>query len=321
MRYVEELTDRLAQRRRTELGGMSDLAYEELRAAVKKTPEDYLGSKEDEAFERLGRALAASADAQKDEEFIESDDAYLEARNRRIERLRRGCEDALRIDGDCIDAQAILALTGEGEPDDALVRLEQIEQGLDELAPADGADLWEEAFARPRLRLLASIARTQLETARYRRALETCERAAALNPADNIGIRFTWAIALARLEDERGFDELDARFGRQGNAWTHLTRALLLFKLDRMPAARRALRGYASLCRGGAYALLRPTFVEPYLPDRPEVEAGSYQEAMMAVHECDPAIMDTPDFLGWASAQDGFTEQAQRFARENDLEW
>lgn len=321
MRYAEELTDRLAQRRRTELGGMSDLAYEELRAAVKKTPEDYLGAKEDEAFERLGRALAASTDAQKDEEFIESDDAYLEERNRRIERLRHGCEDALRIDGDCIDAQAILALTGEGEPDDALVRLEQVEQGLDELAPADGADLWEDAFARPRLRLLASIARTQLETARYRRALETCERAAVLNPADDIGIRFTWAIALARLEDERGFDELDARFGRQGNAWTHLTRALLLFKLDRMPAARRALRGYASLCRGGAYALLRPTFVEPYLPDRPDVETGSYQEAMMAVHECDPAIMDTPDFLGWASAQDGFTEQAQRFARENDLEW
>lgn len=321
MRYQEELIDRLAQRRRSELGGMSDLAYEELRAAVKRTPDDYLEATEDQAFARLGRALASCAEAQKEEEFIEDDDAYMAARNRRIERLRHGCEDALRIDGDCIDAQAILALTGEGEPDDALVRLEQVEQGLDELAPADGADLWEDAFARPRLRLLASIARTQLETARYRRALETCERAAVLNPADDIGIRFTWAIALARLEDERGFDELDARFGRQGNAWTHLTRALLLFKLDRMPAARRAIRGYASLCRGGAYALLRPTFVEPYLPDRPDVETGSYQEAMMAVHECDPAIMDTPDFLGWASAQDGFTEQAQRFARENDLEW
>ena len=34
MRYQEELIDRLAQRRRSELGGMSDLAYEELRAAV-----------------------------------------------------------------------------------------------------------------------------------------------------------------------------------------------------------------------------------------------------------------------------------------------
>ncbi|MBD9242503.1 MAG: hypothetical protein EGQ45_00305, partial [Clostridiales bacterium] len=97
------------------------------------------------------------------------------------------------------------------------------------------------------------------------------------------------------MRAEAFIDELDARFGRQGNAWTHLTRALLLFKLDRTPAARRALRGFASLCRGGAYALLRPTFVEPYLPDRPDAEPGSYAEAMMAVHECDPAIMDTPD--------------------------
>ena len=58
MRYQEELIDRLAQRRRSELGGMSDLAYEELRAAVKRTPDDYLEAAEDQAFARLGRALA-----------------------------------------------------------------------------------------------------------------------------------------------------------------------------------------------------------------------------------------------------------------------
>ena len=321
MRYQEELIDRLAQRRRSELGGMSDLAYEELRAAVKRTPDDYLEAVEDQAFARLGRALASCAEAQKEEEFIEDDDAYMAARNRRIERLRSGCESALGCDEGCLDARAILALTEKGEPDDALERLEEIERGLESMEPVDGADLWEDAFARPRLRLLASIARARLETARYRPALATCESVAALNPTDELGARHTWAIALARLEDEAAFDELDARFGRQGNAWTHLTRALLLFKLDRMPAARRALRGFASLCRGGAYALLRPTFVEPYLPDRPDAEPGSYAEAMMAVHECDPAIMDTPDFLGWASAQNGFVEQAQRFARENDLDW
>lgn len=189
-------------------------------------------------------------------------------RNRRIERLRSGCESALGCDEGCLDARAILALTEKGEPDDALERLEEIERGLESMEPVDGADLWEDAFARPRLRLLASIARARLETARYRPALATCESVAALNPTDELGARHTWAIALARLEDEAAFDELDARFGRQGNAWTHLTRALLLFKLDRMPAARRALRGFASLCRGGAYALLRPTFVEP-VPARP----------------------------------------------------
>ena len=31
--------------------------------------------------------------------------------------------------------------------------------------------------------------------------------------------------------------------------------------------------------------------------------------------------MDTPDFLAWATAQDGFAAQAEIFARDNDLDW
>lgn len=193
------------------------------------------------------------------------------ARNRRIERLRSGCESALGCDEGCLDARAILALTEKGEPDDALERLEEIERGLESMEPVDGADLWEDAFARPRLRLLASIARARLETARYRPALATCESVAALNPTDELGARHTWAIALARLEDEAAFDELDARFGRQGNAWTHLTRALLLFKLDRMagrppsasrlcePVPGRRLRPASADLRGAGTCPTGPT--------------------------------------------------------------
>ena len=32
-------------------------------------------------------------------------------------------------------------------------------------------------------------------------------------------------------------------------------------------------------------------------------------------------VMDTPDFLAWATAQDGFAAQAEKFARDNDLDW
>ena len=300
---------------------MSELAFEELRAAVEKDPQGFLTHPADVAFQRLGKALTANAAAQADEEFIDDDEAYERARKRRLAKLGDACEEALATDPGCLDARTILALLGDGEPDDALMRLEGIERGEAEAESDPGADAWGDVFLRPRIRLLAAIARTQLETARYRAAQKTCERVLSLNPNDACGARLTLFIALARLEEERAFDELDARFGRQGNAWSHLSRALLLFKLDRMPAARRALRGYSSLCRGGAYALLRPTFVEPYLPDRPSVDPGSYEEAVLAVHECDPAIMDTPDFLGWAGSQEGFSEKAQAFARDNDLDW
>lgn len=187
-------------------------------------------------------------------------------------------------------------------------------------APRPG-NAWDDVFARPRLRLLSAIARARLETARYKAAIATCEKLVELDSLDHLGARYTWAVALARLEDEKGLDALDAKFGRAGNAWIHLARALLMFKLDRMPAARRALRGYASLCEGGAYALLRPTFIDGYLPDRPVFTAGSFEEAALAVHECDAVVMDTPDFIAWATAQDGFAAQAEKFARDHGLDW
>ncbi len=369
MRCKEELIERLAQRRRAQLGQLSAEAYEELVLAVKADPAAFLTDDADRAYERLGRALAANESAMAEEEFLD-DNAYEKSRNKRLEKLRQGCAEALAMDGGCLDARTILAMLENENPDGALVALEALahEEGLDaveadraedgaadapvgestedagtpgdgagvtefagaiatgepapsEPAPSPAASAWDDVFARPQLRLLAAIARARCETARYKLAIATCEKLVELDAEDHLGARYTWAIALARLEDERGFDALDARFGRTGNAWSHLARTLLMFKLDRMPAARRALRGYASLCKGGAYALLRPTFIETYLPDRPAFEPGSFEEAALAVHECDPAVMDTPDFIAWATAQDGFAAQAEKFARDHDLDW
>ena len=140
-------------------------------------------------------------------------------------------------------------------------------------------------------------------------------------PLDALGARFTCTLAMARLEDEEGFNWLDAREGRRGNAWFHLSRVLLMYKLGRLPAARRALRGYDQLCVGGAYALLQPTFVEVYLPDRPVYTPGTFEESMLAVHEADLVVSDVPDFCAWACDQPGFLASAQSFCERNGLEW
>ena len=75
---------------------------------------------------------------------------------------------------------------------------------------------------------------------------------------DPLGARHTSALALARLEDEAALDALEASFGRRGDSWTQLARLILFYKLGRMGAARRALKGLDTLCEGGVYALLRP---------------------------------------------------------------
>lgn len=326
MRANEELVDRLAQRHNEKIGPLSSQAYDELVLAVRKDPEAFLVDDADRAFRRLGQALDANAQARAEEEFLD-DDAYEAARAKRLERLCAGCREALELDGGCLDASTVLALAENKDADEALVALDELWEkahGDEQVAQLGGsADVsaWSDAPARPVLRLLAARARTQLDTARYRLACASCDQLVSLDPTDVLGARFSWAVALARLEDEEGFDQLDARFDRKGNAWSHLARTLLMFKLDRTGAARRALRGYASLCTGGAYALLRPTFVDTYLPDRPEFAPGSFEEASLAVHECDPVVMDTPDFITWAGDQDGFTEQAQKFAQDHDLDW
>lgn len=321
MNVREESILRLAQRRRDKLGAMSDEAFDELKLAVRENPEGFVDCDEDRAFLLLGRALKANDEARKNEEFLD-DDAYERAHAKRMDRLVAACRDACELDPGCLDALTMTALLSGSEADDMLEELLRLEREAAPFQPAgSGASAWDDVFCRPRLRLRAAITRELLDTTRFRAAQEACSQLVELTPGDPLGARFTWALACARLEDETAFNALDAKFDRQGNAWSHIARILLMFKLDRMSAARRALRGFASLCEGGAYALLRPVYVDAYLPDRPSFVPGSFEEVTLAVHEADPVVVDTPDFISWASAQDGFLDEAQRYADSHDLDW
>lgn len=323
MRARQELLERLACRRKAQLGAMSDEAFEELRIAVKDNPDAFVDTDEDRAFSIVASALATHDQARKGEEFLD-DAAYEKARATRLDRLASSCDKALTLDPQCLDAAVLGILARATEPNTALDELADLDLSLGELAGHNEGDpdgCWADVFLRPRLRLKATTARFCLETTRAAGARRQCDELVSLCPSDQLGARYTWALACARLEDEDGLNELDAKFGRVGNAWMHLARTLLMFKLDRMPAARRALRGYASLCPGGTYALLRPTFVEAYLPDRPEFKPGTFEEAVLAAHEADPVIVDVPDFIAWATAQDGISDQARDFAAKHDLDW
>lgn len=181
---------------------------------------------------------------------------------------------------------------------------------------------WENLDDRPLLRVRAAIARACADGSRWKMARDAAESVLAQTAAagDPLGARHTAALAYARLEDEDGLNALEARFD-QGSAWGNLARCLLLYKLDRLPAARRALRGYAQLNEGAAYALMRPIFVEVYLPDRPDHPKGSFEEALCAVHEAEVVIADTPDFVAWAQSQEWLDADARAYADKHDLDW
>lgn len=319
MNAWEELIERCALRRREKIGPLSDEAYDELLLAVRANPEAFVDHDSERALAVIARALDAYRASCRNDDLLD-DDAYEAERSRRMAALHAECERAGSVDAGSVDA-ALLGLLASGlEPDDLLAGLLELERAhSSEALPA--GDAWGDVFCRPRLRLRAAVARVCLDGSRYRMAESAATSVMDAAPADPLGARHTLMLACARLEDEAGFDAACARFLHHESAWSHLARTLLLYKLDRMSAARRALRGFDGLCEGGAYALLRPTYVEAYLPDRPEAAACSFEESLLAVREAEPIIADVPDFIPWCQDQNWLTESARRFAEGRDLDW
>ena len=299
---------------------MSDAAYEELLLAVRQNPEAYIDSDAERAFALLAQAMRKFNESARDDDLLD-DDQYMLARNKRFETLRGACQAALSLDADCLDAQLLLTLATVGRPDKLLDALCELEEKCAD-RPAFAQLNWGNPWDRARLRLRAAISRTCADCACWKMALEAANSVLEVTESagDPLGARNTAALAYARLEDEEGLNALEARFA-QGNAWTSLARCLLLYKLERTPAARRSLRGFAQLNQGAAYAMMRPVFVEVYLPDRPDYAPGSFEEAMAAVHEAEVIIADTPDFIAWCQAQTWFEADARAYAEKHDLDW
>lgn len=324
MRAHEELVMRLALKRRNKLGGLSDEGFAELLSAVSKNYESFIDDNEEEAFHKVERGLKR---LNLDEILDGSlDTAHYEvARVRKMATLENDMRQAVALDPLCADARNLLIMSELRAPDLLLKAFLDLEKELEEktgpIQKGETGDAWDDVFQHPRLRLANSIARYMLESGRYRLTVKRCYDLMELNPSDALGARYTCALALARLEDEEGFNALDALDMRKGNAWIHLGRAILMYKLGRVPAARRALNGFNSLCPGGTYALLQPHYLELYFPDRPEFEAGSFWESFYAIHEAGAILDDIPDFARWAAKQKGIEESARTFCKRNGFDW
>ncbi len=324
MNAREELVSRLTIKRRRQLSGLSDAAAHELELAVADDPSSFVEDSSDQAFLMFGRALDKYVASQKDDDLLD-DDQYAATRERRMAALSAACEGVLAEDPDCLDARLTQVLVRDLDPDPLLDELLALDASVEGehgrlQIPVTG-DAWSDVFLRPRIRLTAAISRACLDGGRYRMAMSHCTDLLASAPLDAIGARYTCALAMARLEDEDGLEWLDARFGRRGNAWMHLARTVLMYKLGRIPAARRALRGFDRLCEGGSYTILQPAYVDVYVPDRPSFEPGTFAETALAAHEADPVICDIPDFANWVGSQPDMLASAQAFAERNGFDW
>lgn len=317
----EELVLRLAQRRSVALG-LTSSGYAELLLAVREDPAAFMDEPGDEALQLVQKALDRYDASLRDDDLLD-DDAYLQARQQRMAHMRQDCAAALSADPQCTDARLLDAIAQDLDADPYLELLLDILRDSPAPSSPDGgaADAWDDVLARPRLRVRGAIVRALFDSARYRQADSWAQELLRDAPSDFLGARHTSALALARLEDEGGFEALDARLGRRGDSWSAIGRVILLYKRGRLGAARRALLGYGRLCEGAAYALLRPVLKEAYMPDRPTTQPYSYEEASLAIHEADPVIVDVPDLPAWAEGIPEVSGAARAYARKMGFSW
>ena len=324
MNVREELLFRLALKRRRKLDNLSDEGFKELELAVREDPKRFIDDPEEEAFSRV-LALLLDYDAKRERiNLIENDVQFQEAGQKHDREVAAAAAEILKIDEGCIDARLIQIATGSDNVDDRLNRLFELEATLEEqqgpIAVGPTGDAYADVFLRPRLRVLAAISHVAILTGRYRMSVRYCEELLEKAPLDALGARYTLALALARLEDEEGFDKLAAR-DTHGNAWVHLGRVILTYKLGRLSATKRALAGFDRLCTGGAYAFLQPHYMGTYLLDRPAFNPGSFEETMIAVHEAEAILLDTPELCNFAAKLPDFLASARAFRDLNGLDW
>ena len=327
MNLREELILRCARKRETKLGGLSPRAFEELLESVREDVSAFIDTPQEMAFAELTRAVEAYWRGLREIDALD-DESYGLERTRLIKKLIRACADVLKTDPVCVDARHILALAMDNQlsmPNQAFDQMMTLslesKPAAQVAAEFSGGTTWDNVFARPHLRLLAGLARQAIATTRYTLAASCCLRALDACPTDEVGARHTMAIAFARLEDEDGLNKLDDRINHESSAWSLLARALLLYRLERYDSARRALRSYASLVEGGAYALLYPVLLPPYLPARPDAAPLSFDAAMQAIFEAETVITDTPGFIAWAQSQPEVLAAGKKFADSHGFEW
>ena len=331
MNLTEELVQRCALKRRASIGSMSDAAYEELLLAVQSGLKSYASETDELPMYHLAQAVKRYQDSQFNDDSY-TDEEFVQARITRLQTFLRALENIREKYGENTDLLRMNALVHASDPESLLQALLAIQNQAEKEAkrttnleeskiPATITyDMWTDVFKRPRLRLQAAICRAYVDTARFKLAATTCEQLLEESPSDAVGARFTLALTYARLEDEAALNRLDDRFNHYSNAWIELARALLLFKLSRISSARRALKSYQMNTEGGAFALLHPTFVDIYIPDRPEVKIGSFNEALLAIHEAEPIIVDVPDFVEWAGNIPEFAAASDAYAAANGFD-
>ena len=273
--------------------------------------------------------LVAEATTLIDYELPFADDAHAEEL---IERGHRLLDEALALDGRCHDAlrmkQAAESTSFESyydflakSADDVRAACEEARAQAHDESP-ERALLEADIAMRPYYRWLATQAGKAVICGRNREAIRLSEKLLELDPQDSSDVRFTCAIAYAKLEDEAGLDLFAAKtkpLVRAGtdDAWMQLSRVSLAHKRHDMREAQRLLAHLMATYPHASAALAAQKELPDGVFSRLAVAPFSEDELILAISEGTVLLQEGRDDSGrgvlgtWVARQtglDGATE-------------
>lgn len=235
-------------------------------------------------------------------------------------------DEAISLDEHCYDAIRMKAAATSPSFDDFLAFLDDkandvrayCEQQREELCaerPEERARLIADLAMRPYIRWAAAEAEEALICGRNKKALQIADEVLRADPADAADVRFTAALAHAKLEDEQGLDSLIERMRANGHArpandaWMQLARMSLAFKRNDLETAAHVVERLVSTYPHAAEALIR----QGELPDgvfaRYPAAPYSEDELILALSEGTVLLQEGVDPAGrgvlssWVAAE------------------
>jgi tetratricopeptide (TPR) repeat protein len=272
--------------------------------------------------------LVAEATTLIDYELPFADDAHAEEL---IAQGHKLLDEAIALDPHCHDAVR-MKLAAEctsfetyydflaTEADGVRVACEEARTQVSDDSP-ERAALEADIVMRPYYRWLATQAGKAVICGRNREAIRIGEKLLELDPQDEADVRFTCALAYAKLEDDAGLDRFAARTRpllRAGtdDAWMQLSRIALAHRRHDMAEAGRLLRRLVETYPHAAAALASQKELPDGVFSRLAVAPFSEDELILAISEGTVLLQEGRDDAGrgvlgtWIVHNTGFAPQA-----------
>lgn len=233
-----------------------------------------------------------------------------------IENGHRILDEAISIDAHCYDAIRMKAAATSPSFDAFLEFLNEREDEVHDWCDhernnatagetsGERARLAADLAMRPYLRWIATQAEEALICGRNKEALRFAHKALELDPHDMADIRFTAALAYAKLEDEQGLDALVSQNREAGrmrpsdDAWTQLARLALAYKRHDLESAEKRIDAILATYPHAAEALIRQNELPDGVFARLSVPPYSEDEIILALSEGTVLLQEGIDLQG-----------------------